>query len=545
MGNDAGSAPRNVCGVLSMLSALLFAASSTTFALDTPPDAGLWEARLADAYVGTTQSGEDPPNAPAIRMSTVSINRGPGRLELRGGEVIGSQQRVYQRVYRDDGSFYDREAGWFVYHASHGHIHFEDWTVFRLRERLPNGGVGPVLRTGAKTSFCILELDTWDSTLNGYNTPPSYGSCGQIQGLRPGRADIYSSSLSGQYIFIGAGANNNPPAVPNGTYWLEGEIDPDNLVLEADETNNISRVLVAIGPPPATVPDAYENNDSMTITNGRPEGAANSPNLGLVLKNRVIENLSMDDDNDYYRVKLHATTAADYVKVMSPYLRTGNINMRLLNSAGTVLKESNGSYNYEYISLSGLAAGTYYIHVIKGSTNDNPNYTLEIEPGGNLPPNITVTQPAAPGVWVERSMEPFPVAWNGTDPEGDPKFASLFMDRNRVFGATNIPIDGYQSLPGNSGSVFVNTVGMGLGKWFVFVRASDGGAFNDVWAPGYVGIYMKGDLNFDGIVNKVDVYLLNRYAPSFQNLPEGYNPIADMDRDGDVDGLDLKFMKNR
>jgi len=528
-----------------MLSALLYVATTTTFVLDTPPDAGLWEARLADAFVGTTQSGEDPPNAPAIRMSTVSINRGPGRLELRGGETVGSQQRVYQRVYRDDGSFYDRPAGWFVYHPSHGHIHFNDWTVFRLRERLPNGGVGAVLRTGAKTSFCILELDTWDSTLSGYNTPPSYDSCGQIQGLRPGRADIYSSSLSGQYVWIGAGANNTPPAIPDGNYWLEGEIDPNNLVLEADETNNIVRVPIAIGPPPATLPDAYEDNDSMSIVNSRQEGGANSPNLGLVLSNRFIDNLSMDDNNDYFRIKLHSMGAGDFVKLGSPYLRTGNLGLRLLDASGNTLRDSNGTYNYEYLSLSGLPAATYYIQVYRSGSTNNPRYSLEIEPGGNLPPNIVVTKPASPGIWVERSLQPFPVAWSGSDPEGDPKLASLFMDRNRVFGATNIPIDGYQNIPGSNGNVNVNTVGMGLGKWYVFVRASDGGAFSDVWAPGYVGIYLKGDLNFDGVVNKRDVKLLNDYAPYFQNLPEGWNPIADMDRDGDVDEVDFKMLYNR
>lgn len=525
-----------------MLSAVLLAATANTFAMDVPPDVGLWEARLADAFLGNTSGSEDPPNAPAIRMSTASINMGPGRLELRGGETVGNQQRVYQRVYRDDGTWYDREAGWFEYHPAHGHIHFNDWTVFRLRERLPDGGIGNVVRTGAKTSFCILELDTWDSSLPGYNTSPSYSSCGQVQGLRPGRADVYSSGLNGQYVWIGAGTNNTPPAVPNGIYWLEGEIDPNNQVLEADETNNIARVPIAIGPPPTPVPDAYEDNDSMAIVNAQPEGAQDSPNLGLVLTNRYIQNLSMDDQNDYYKVKLHAMSNGDFIRIQSPWLRTGDMDLQLLNSAGTVIRQSTGNYNYEYISLAGLSAGTYYIRVLRVGSTNNPNYTLEIEPGGNLPPNIVVTQPAAPGIWVERSLETFPVAWSGTDPDGDPKFVSLFMDRNMVFGPSNLPIDGYQGLAGGTGNVNVNTVGMGLGKWFVFARASDGGAFNDVWAPGYVGIYMKGDLNFDGVVNKIDASLLRRQYPGFTNMPEGYNKIADLDRNGVVNTSDLKLL---
>lgn len=517
-----------------MLTALLYAATTTTFALDLLPDAGLWEARLADAYVGTTFSSEDPPNAKAIRMSTVSINRGPGRLELRGGTTTGELQRVLQRVFRDDGTSYDREAGWFVYHPAHGHIHFEDWTVFRLREMTPDGGLGPVVRNGAKTSFCILELDTWDSSLPGYNTSPSYSSCGQVQGLRPGRADIYSSSLSGQFIPI--------EGVPNGIYWLEGEIDPDNLVLESDETNNFARIPFAIGPVPGANPDPYENNDSIAEVTAKPEGGLNSANLGLVLSQRVLKGLSMDDANDYFRIKLHACGPGDYLKIESPYLRQGNINLRLLSSTGSVLRTSTDSYNYEYISLNGLGAGTYFVHVQRATSTNNPLYNLTIEPGGNLPPNITVTQPALPGLWVERSLETFPVNWTGTDPDGDPKFVSIFMDRQKVFGPTNTPIPGYEGLNGGSGGVNINTVGLGLGKWFVFVRATDGAAFNDVWAPGFVGLYMKGDLNFDGTITELDFSLLKSRAPKFLNLPEGYNPIADMNRDGRVTMADLSIL---
>lgn len=517
-----------------MLTALLYVATSSNLVLDVLPDAGLWEARLADAYVGTTFSSEDPPNVKAIRMSTVSINRGPGRLELRGGEVVGTQQRVYQRVYRDNGTTYDREAGWFVYHPAHGHIHFEDWTVFRLREMTPEGGVGPVIRTGAKTSFCILELDTWDSSLPGYNTSPSYSSCGQVQGLRPGRADIYSSSLNGQYIEI--------VGVPDGIYWLEGEIDPDNLVLEADETNNMARIPFAIGPVPGATPDAYEDNDTIAQVNAKPEGGLNSANLGLILSNRVLKGLSMDDANDYFRIKLHDCDAGDYLKIESPYLRQGNINLRLLNSSGSLLRSSTGTYNYEQISLKDIPAGTYFVHVVRANTTNNPLYNLTIEPGGNLPPDITVTQPAAPGIWVERSLETFPVAWNGVDPDGDPKFVSLFMDREKVFGPTNEPIPGYENLNGGSGGVNVNTVGLGLGKWHVFVRATDGAAFTDVWAPGYVGLYLKGDLDFDGVLTPNDLKLLGTYDPHFTGMPEGYNPIADMNRDGVVNGRDYKIL---
>lgn len=517
-----------------MLATLIFAAMTPYYAQDVLPDIGVWEEYLANAFIGTTSSSEPPAGRRCIRLDSVSVNFGPGRFELRGGETVGGQQRVYQRVFRDDATFYDREAGWFVFHPSHGHIHFDNWTIFRLRQMNPDGSVGAVVRTGQKTSFCILELLTYDSSLPGYNTPPSYSGCGQLQGLRPGRADIYSSSLTDQYVDI--------VGVPDGLYYLECVIDPADQVLEFNETNNVSRVPFAIGSPPPTLPDVYEENDTRAQVDGRPEGGANSPNLGLVLSNRFINNLSLNDE-DWFKVKLHATDLGDFVKAASPYLHTGNFSMQLLNSAGSLLRSSSKNNNYEYISLAGLGAGTYYVRVFNTNATPIPNYSLEIEPGGNLPPTVTLSEPAAPGMWVERSLETFPVTWLGSDPEQDPKFVSLFLTPSQNNNANAFMIPGYQNMPGNMGTVNVNTVGLPLGKSWVMARASDGGAYSEAWAPGYVGIYKKGDLNFDNKVTSADVFMLRPFIITGDiDLPEGWNFIADMNRSGLVNRTDYIIM---
>ena len=41
-------------------------------------------------------------------------------------------QEVLQRIYNSDGSFSEQPVGIFVYHPSHGHIHFEGYAVYRL-----------------------------------------------------------------------------------------------------------------------------------------------------------------------------------------------------------------------------------------------------------------------------------------------------------------------------------------------------------------------------------------------------------------------------
>lgn len=499
---------------------------------DLLPDISLMPGDLADAYVSTSNS-EFPAGTRGLRFSTASVNWGPGRYEIRGGEIVGNSQVVRQRVYRTDGTFWDRLAGTFTYHPQHGHIHFDNWTQFKLREVTVGNGVGNVVATGAKTSFCILELRHADSSLPGHNDPPGYTSCGQLQGLRPGWSDIYGASLFGQVIDL--------TGVPDGIYWLEGTVDPDNFVLESDETNNTVRVQVAIGPIPAAVPDAFEENDSMAVVDARPEGAPNSPNLGLVLNPVQIDNLSMEDSNDWYKVRLHAGVVGSYIQMESPYLRQNDLNMQLYNSNGTVVRSSTGSYNWENIQLSGLAAGTYYIRVYPSGSGNNPRYRLTINPSENHPPVLVMDEPLAGTHFVEKSLETFPVVWNGNDPDLDPKTVSIL--RSRVFGNAGLaePIPGYQDMPNAQGSANINTADFANGLWHILGVGSDGGAQTLSWAPGSIYIYIRGDVNEDGHVHMDDyqraVAIYQRKPGLFQTEP--YRHTLDVDENGRFDKNDL------
>ncbi|MBX3117740.1 MAG: hypothetical protein KF784_01645 [Fimbriimonadaceae bacterium] len=509
-------------------------------ATDKLPDCTLWESYLAEAAMGTASSSEFPPSGSsrALRFPTVSVNKGIGRLEIFGGtgpgDIVNGQQRVYQRIYRTDGSTWTRPAGWFTYHPQHGHIHFDDWTVFRLRVLNPNGTPGPILRTGAKTSFCILELLHYDSSAPGHNDPPGYNSCGTLQGLRPGWADIYSAGLAGQFIDL--------TGIADGTYYLEATVDPDNQILESDETNNTVGIPIAIGAAPPATPDPYEENDSRAQVDAAPEGGLNSPNLGLVLDYKRIGNLSLQDD-DYFKFKIHAASEGDYIRVTSPYNRLGNFSAQLLNSAGSVIRSSTLSFNYEYISLAGIAQGTYYVRVFKSSSGnpDNPNYSIEIEPGGNLPPEVSVTIPDEKS-YAEYAHQTFPVAWQGSDPEDDPKFVSLYLTPVQGSSAGAIPIPGYQNLSGNQGNVNVNTVGLPLGRHYIMVRATDGGMYTEAWSVAQIVIYVKGDLNFDGRIGRDEYALVRKVVLNGLEIPEEWHEICDFDEDGDVDEVDVKLM---
>src|SRR5689334_5122929 len=72
--------------------------------------------------------GTRVPGTHCVRFGTQTANYGTGPLELRvrpGDPISNNKQKVYQRIYRSDGSTYDRLAGEFVYHPQHNHFHFE------------------------------------------------------------------------------------------------------------------------------------------------------------------------------------------------------------------------------------------------------------------------------------------------------------------------------------------------------------------------------------------------------------------------------------
>lgn len=178
-----------------------------------------------------------------LTLSNATANIGDGPLEVYGvapkDHGDESTQPVMQRIYRSDGSSYEVEAGVFVYHPTHEHTHLANWARYRLREVLEGDGVGPVVAKSEKTSFCLLDSIVYDDSLPGVPGFPVYVTCDVgTQGISVGYQDLYDKSLPDQWIDI--------TGVPDGTYWLESEVDPANHIIEKDESNNTARVKVII-----------------------------------------------------------------------------------------------------------------------------------------------------------------------------------------------------------------------------------------------------------------------------------------------------------
>ena len=194
-----------------------------------------------------------------LRFSITSWNGGAGVLELRAGEINNQtgKQKVYQRVYVDDGSFREVLAGEFVWHQAHSHTHFEGYALYTLQ---PVGAPGGSNRIGNKTTFCIIDTDHVDASLPGSPGSPGYTTCGNsFQGLSVGWGDTYTWNLAGQEIDV--------TGLAAGDYFLTLDVDPNSRLEEGDETDNSSTILVRMNPAARTavaLPDG--DGDGVTDT---------------------------------------------------------------------------------------------------------------------------------------------------------------------------------------------------------------------------------------------------------------------------------------
>ncbi len=89
----------------------------------------------------------------------------------------------------------------------------------------------------------------------------------------------------------------------------------------------------------------------------------------------VRSGLSIDSatDHDYFRFVLNAGSTDGHYLAIGFQQGQGDLDLRLYDSRGTLVRTSAGTGNSEQISLAGLSGGTYYADV---SGEPNPNYVL-------------------------------------------------------------------------------------------------------------------------------------------------------------------------
>jgi hypothetical protein len=123
--------------------------------------------------------------------------------------------------------------------------------------------------------------------------------------------------------------------------------------------------------------DTFEENDTR----------ATASNLGALTARRTQSGLILADGADWFRFEMRgAGTTANFVSATFTHAQ-GDIDLRLYDVNGTLLRTSDSVTNEERISLNGLAAGTYFVQVYGYQGATNPNYTLTIDPGLTAPPS--------------------------------------------------------------------------------------------------------------------------------------------------------------
>ena len=188
-----------------------------------------------------------------LRFDQILGNVGAGPFEIRYDTTgLGTDQQLFQRVYRSDGSWFERSAGSYEFHATHAHFHYRNLAVSELWASDEHGhrlGDEPV-REGRKNGFCVQDVENiWfgrhgDAARAYYFpqclAPTDSGPSGPVlrQGMSVGWADVYNWFLADQYIEVSD--------VPDGYYLLTTIADADGLVLEANEHNNEASTLVRI-----------------------------------------------------------------------------------------------------------------------------------------------------------------------------------------------------------------------------------------------------------------------------------------------------------
>ena len=421
-----------------------------------------------------------------LRFSSATANLGEGKLYLYGvppTEPGAPTHEVRQRIWRTDGTWYDRAAGQFVYHPGHNHIHIEGWAQYNLREILPADGVGAIVASGTKTSFCIIDLRIQDNGLPGFEPSGEFYACNStIQGLSVGWADVYSRSLDDQWIDV--------TDVPDGSYWLESLADPAGNIAEVDATNNAARIHVTIGTPSPINPDPFEPNDSIAAVLARPVGQNNSPNLGPCAPSRTLTGLTLHDsgDEDFFRFYLPATgTDQDFVRIDFTH-GLGDLDLQLIDAQGQVIEEANGTQDQEVIDLRGRPAGWYALRVFGFQGATSPSYSLTIDPSQNGAPLCEVTAPPAGDTTIVQAIDSYTVRWTASDPEQDPLWASVWvndvpeLDGNETFLETSL------HTPGEPGLYVLSSTYLPVGTYWIYVQMTDGGSLTGAWSAGTLSL---------------------------------------------------------
>lgn len=190
---------------------------------------------MSEVYIQLLSEGRR-----SLRLANTIWNSGLGPLELTGEfNAATKRTRVYQHIYNADGERREVLVGEFVWHPTHDHWHFDEFTLYEVWTLKPDHSLGEVVASSDKLSYCVMDTDVVDREQPRFSQRQGYISCGQRQqGLSVGWGDTYKSTLDGQALDL--------TGLPDGFYALTSSVNPNAVVLEQDYTNNSAQLYLAI-----------------------------------------------------------------------------------------------------------------------------------------------------------------------------------------------------------------------------------------------------------------------------------------------------------
>jgi hypothetical protein len=139
----------------------------------------------------------------------------------------------------------------FEWSEGHGHYHLKDFNEYKLFD-----AGGDEVGTSYKQAFCLIDsvrMDSWG------RANAQFTDCNVDQGISAGWADLYRSTLSGQYVVV--------DGLPNGKYTLRATTNYSELDAINEDTYQDNTILVGLSIngnkvtkiPPPYVPEAQSS----------------------------------------------------------------------------------------------------------------------------------------------------------------------------------------------------------------------------------------------------------------------------------------------
>lgn len=195
---------------------------------------GLPDLTSDPAYIWYLKDIEGP-DGPQLVMAFDGYlhNVGEGSLDVYGNPQIPGDMK--QRVF-DGETWTDVGAPTVRYETNDGHNHFHLISV--VDYALWDEGQTQEIGDGSKVGFCLLDTELMEERYDQFYDIDTFNYCEVDNpeatelrmGITPGWRDTYDSNTTLQWVDV---SNVRP-----GRYWIASTTDPNDEIVESDESNN-------------------------------------------------------------------------------------------------------------------------------------------------------------------------------------------------------------------------------------------------------------------------------------------------------------------